>query len=89
MDIENIIIGRKDSINRIIKVYQMIASKEYKELRIITVESFDIEDFIDNYNLNLIDIVNIHLLSIKDLEKILKLPFYRKSFLYKYTVKGE
>jgi hypothetical protein len=77
---------RKDCIERIIMIQNLILSQNYFEIDNLTNEDeYDIEDFIDNYE-NLININTLNNYTNKMLERIIDEPFFRNSKFENYNV---
>ena len=82
-------ISKERAFERIIKIYQIIANKEYRILEEESNEEYLVEDYIDKFVLNDIDIVNIHKFTNRQLENIIDIPFFRFSMFENYDVIDE
>jgi hypothetical protein len=82
-------ISKERAFERIIKIYQIIVNKEYRILEEESNEEYLVEDYIDEFVLNDIDIFNIHKFTNRQLENIIDRPFFRFSMFENYDVIDE
>ena len=82
-------ISKERVFERIIKIYQIIVNKEYRILEEESSEEYLVEDYIDEFVLNDIDIYNIHKFTNRQLENIIDRPFFRFSMFENYDIVEE